>query len=417
MANPLETAKLLLKDTLAIRERSIQTATQLLEQTSVIRKKCEERYKETGVAYNVFKIAGISEREVPMCKVLTDLLNPKGFHYQGNVYLKLFMDMVVKPHSPMEKAGDLDLSKAKVNRQSSTNEGRLIDITVNDGKVFIPIEAKINAGEQPKQLSDYANESRKRNKAVGFIPVLFLTKDGHKSEQQVPKDDYVCISFEKDIISWLEACLEKTKEVEPVREVITQYIKAIKSFCGNMEDEEMEKKIQELIMSSDDNYEAALKIRDAVKELNCKSRAWEIFKNQILNLVTKKLSDTKYEEADDDWCFLEIMLGNGCKFQVNYDMKSLAIEAVKAKTVITDKATDKIREIMFEKTGVRDEEWGKRFIWASKNVKYRDDLEGYEGDMYMYKLYQIYKDDPQSVAGWIVSIAEELKKIKTANGD
>ena len=215
------------KDTLAIREKSINEATELLKKTSVIREKREEWYKETGMAYNVFEAAGISRKEVQMCNVLTDLLKRKGLHYQGNLYLKHFRDMVVIPH--IKKAGKLELSEAKVKKQSSTKEGRLIDIEINDGKIFIPIEVKIKAPEQPKQLSDYADYSREKNKIVGFIPVLFLTPNGDESKEAKPKD-YVCISFEKDIIPWLEVCLRETEKAEPVREIIKQYIIAIKSF-------------------------------------------------------------------------------------------------------------------------------------------------------------------------------------------
>ena len=104
MANSLEKATLLLNETLAIQKKSIETAELLLEKTSDIRKECEKRYKETGETYNVFKAAKIHEDERKMCNVLVDLLDPKGSHYQGDVYLKLFMDMVVKPLSSLEKA-------------------------------------------------------------------------------------------------------------------------------------------------------------------------------------------------------------------------------------------------------------------------------------------------------------------------
>jgi hypothetical protein len=119
---------------------SIQTTALLLTHVSELAERFEEQYRKTGMKYNIFKIAGISEREVIMCRVLADFLNPKGLHYRGGVYLKLFVDMVIRPLA--ENAGGLDLSKAKVVTEYSINENRRIDIVIEDGVFFIPIEVK-----------------------------------------------------------------------------------------------------------------------------------------------------------------------------------------------------------------------------------------------------------------------------------
>ena len=415
MANSLETATILLNETLAIREKLIQTAEQLLKDTSVKHKNCEKRYREEGTAYNIFKAAGISKKEVPMCNVLLDLLKPEGLHYRKSVYLGHFMDMVVIPYIKKAVGLDLskkfDLSKAKVKKQSSTDESRLIDIEISDGKVFIFIEAKINAREQPKQLSDYADHSEKTNKAVGFIPVLFLTPNGRDSDEGTPKNRYVPISFERDIVSWLDACLEleETKKAPPVREVLQQFINAIKSFCGNMEDEEMEA-INDLIMVSKDSYTAALMIHDAVNKLDFDGKVREIFKEQILSLVREKLPDAEYVvdgEGSDAWYCLIIPVGNGCKLCVNYDMQCLTVESQQVE------AAEKIGKIMYSATGGahnQNEGWGKGVIWANTDASVKcPGIKDTDNDsIYKYDLYQICSKDPQSVANWIVSIANAL---------
>ena len=396
---------------------SIQTAGQLLKDTLAIRKKFEDQYRKTGTAYNIFKAAGIRKKEVPMCNVLLDLLDPKGLHYRGNIYLELFMDMVVTPR--IKKAAALDLSKTKVKKQSSTDEGRLIDIEISDGKIFIFIEAKIDAREQPKQLEDYADFSRKMNTSVGFIPVLFLTKNGRKSDQQVSEDKYVPISFEKDILLWLETCLEKTEETPPVREVLKQFIKAIKSFCGNMEDEAMEQAINDLVMVTRDSYAAALMIHDAVNKLDFDGKVREIFKEQILSLVKEKLPDAEYVvdgEGSDAWYCLVIPVGNGCKLRVNYDMQCLTVESVNASQQVSAEAADKIGKIMSSATGAHNEaaRWGNFFIWANADASVKcPGIEDTDDDrIYKYELYRICSKDPQSAANWIVSIANELKNIQ-----
>ncbi|MDR0290719.1 MAG: PD-(D/E)XK nuclease family protein, partial [Treponema sp.] len=59
----------------------------LLEQCSAVLKGFESNDAQTGRKYNIFKIANINEKEVIMCRVLADLLDPKGLHNQGDIYL------------------------------------------------------------------------------------------------------------------------------------------------------------------------------------------------------------------------------------------------------------------------------------------------------------------------------------------
>jgi hypothetical protein len=60
-------------------------------------------YFSKGLKYNIFKIAEISEKEVIICRVIADLLNPKGCHYKGDRYLKIFLD-ILNPYSKSVKS-------------------------------------------------------------------------------------------------------------------------------------------------------------------------------------------------------------------------------------------------------------------------------------------------------------------------
>ena len=46
--------------------------------------------ENTGNQFNIFEIIGISTREVYMCRILAELLNPNGCHCQRTKYLDLF---------------------------------------------------------------------------------------------------------------------------------------------------------------------------------------------------------------------------------------------------------------------------------------------------------------------------------------
>jgi hypothetical protein len=390
-----------------------QNVALLLNRVSEIVKKFEDQYRKTALKYNIFKVAGISEKEVKMCRVLADFLNPKGLHYRGDVYLKLFIDMIMKPL--VEKTGGLDLSKVKVTTEYPIDENRRIDIVIDDGTIFIPIEVKINAGEQENQVSDYAACSRRKNNTAGFIPVFFLTPKGHNPAEAAAKD-YVCISFEKHIVPWLSKCLnlEETDKVPPVREIVKQYIKAIKSFCNHMEDEAMENAINDLIIQTDDSYKAALLIYEAVNSeaLNFDQKAYELFKDQISKLVKDKNNKAKYhEEVEEEWYYIDIPFRKNYRLCINYNWKSISVEVTGTNNLVSAAEADKIRKTMSGITGVSDKNWGDNVIWASSEIKYPG-LENTDNEnIYTYELYRIYSKNPEAVADQIVSMTKILENI------
>ena len=393
---------------------SIHTTALLLGHITTIVKNYEEQYRKTGLSYNIFKIAKIADRELIMCRVLADLLNPKGLHNQGDAYLKLFLETVVKAF--IAKIENFNFAKAKVSTEYLINENRRIDIIIDDGTIFIPIEVKIHAGEQERQIPDYAAFSRRMNEAFGFIPVLFLTPEGYKSVE-ASKDDYISISFKNHIIPWLVKCLnlEETEKKSPVREIIKQFIRAIKSFCGYLEEQEMENAISTLIAESRDNYEAALRVHEAVNSddaLDFGDKIYELFKDTIFNLVKAKIPETKYIEKDDeDWYFFQIPIGKDYFFYVNFNME-LAIEPAAASISTVSEMANKIKRKMSDITGFRNEEdWGEGYIWASSHVKYPG-LENIDNDkIFNYELYRVYIKEPQAVADRIVSMVTSLRNI------
>jgi len=58
----------------------ISAVENMLKEISAATLEFEKRCRETGGTYNVFAAAGIGWKEVPMCRVLADLLNPEGIH-------------------------------------------------------------------------------------------------------------------------------------------------------------------------------------------------------------------------------------------------------------------------------------------------------------------------------------------------
>jgi hypothetical protein len=78
-------------------------------------------------------------------RFLCSMLNPKGQHYQGNVFLKLFLEEL-----PVGLRNFIDPERAMVIREKDS-----IDILIHDGEHALVIENKINAPDQRYQISRY----------------------------------------------------------------------------------------------------------------------------------------------------------------------------------------------------------------------------------------------------------------------
>jgi hypothetical protein len=388
-------------------ERTLETnAARLLNGVTNIIKCYEAQWQKTGEKYNIFKIADIARKEVIMCRVLADLMNPRGKHGQGSRYLGLFRETIASklPGRPV-----LDLEHTRVTTEYVIDENRRIDIVLEDGNVFVPVEVKIGAGDQLNQLADYFTFARTKNRN-NHIPVLYLTVDGHEppdfSKDGIGKDGYVPLSFKNDVLVWLEACArENTPETTiPVRENLRQLIAAVKSLCGRSEDAEMDKAIADLITQSEDTFRAAVAISGTLQEFDNGSK--ELFKGSILDMVKKELPQA-WEYLDEGWHGIGIPLLRGqYALFFNYDWKSIEIGR-------DDKADPATEEKLSAKmSGITryDNERVPNIVWATSRARYPG-MENVNKSSYVYELYRQYTKNPDGVARQIVSIARALEAV------
>jgi hypothetical protein len=382
----------------------------LLTRTIGVIKKYKEIYRHTGAKYNFFKIARIDEDEVEICRFIADLLNPQGLHYKGNIYLELFKENVLK-NTGVEVYQELDTKRAVVETEHYTDKGKRIDIAIqNQNNIFIPIEAKIKALDSDNQISHYWEYAKKINGKD--VPVLYLTKEGSEPRENSVKNSdkykYKCISFSKNILSWLEACLKcsETITTPPIREIIVQLIATIKSFCGIMEDAEMDKEISKLIMESEDTIRAALAIKDILAKLY---ERWELFKGPIFNAVKDVLPNARVFEKEDGWDAICVWVKNSkYALWLNYEWTLVVItredDNVKPDSMEEKRLADKMSEI----TGVQAAAAGT-WIWQSGKTFHYPGLENVGEDVYPYQLHKQYSEHPEEVAQRIISIAQALE--------
>lgn len=266
----------------------------LLKEISEISKKHKTINQKTGGFFNIFQILNVDTDEVRICRFIYELLNPEGSHYQGTIYLELFMENVL--NITLDKD---EYKSIKVYREYVIDNGRRIDLVIKAQKKTIPIEVKIYAGDQQDQCFDYYKVARKSK-------LYYLTLDGHSPEEHSVKgltrinDTYkeiINISFEKEIMLWLKKCLENmnTIKIAPIREVILQMISNIKNLTDDRRDEE-QMEIKDRLLLSRENLESAIEIENALP-LARTELMLELFNNIYKEMLEKGKEVLVYDKG------------------------------------------------------------------------------------------------------------------------
>ena len=234
----------------------------LLKNTGSIIKKYDDIALETGGNFNIFDITRIENKEVIVCRLLAELLNPKGRHGQKTAYLKIFLRSCLGI-----EFSEGELENMRVTKEKSIDGGRLIDIAIEGNGRFIPIEVKIWAGDQGDQCYDYYKYARKYDKNA---KIVYLTPFGHKpsegSRRELTDNNMVLLSFNVHILQWLEKCLALPGTIRkaPIREILIQFISSIKKFTKQSEN--MPKMdIVKLLSENEENMRNAQCIADTME--------------------------------------------------------------------------------------------------------------------------------------------------------
>lgn len=256
----------------------------LLESIIALNKQGNLQPKENR--YNIFSVLGIQEKEVLTCRMIADLLNPRGQHNMGSAFLNLFVRDVLH----MDKVDAKILDRAVVTAEYTIDAERRIDIVIEIGEIFIPIEVKIFAGEQKSQCYDYYKFARSKDKEA---KVIYLTRFGYMpsgysmdgEDGSVPEEDMVCISFRDDITCWLKQC--STISSPEISDIIAQFACSIEKITDCAE--EVIDKVSDELIKSPETLRAGIQIADAINE--AKSRILYAvlaeFENQMIPLEAK----------------------------------------------------------------------------------------------------------------------------------
>ncbi|PHN30495.1 PD-(D/E)XK nuclease family protein [Pseudomonas sp. ICMP 460] len=231
----------------------------LLPCTAILRAKY---HREPG--FNLFSVLRTSSDEVYLhSRFLSHLLDPHGSHGCGVDLLRTFLEVM--------KVEGFDVNTATVHA-----EYKSIDVFVRNrqGQAIV-IENKIYARDAYEQLYRYDQLVKREGYRETWI--LYLTLDGSEPAEHSKKElDVSLISYETDVIRWLERCLPLVARNAGLRESIFQYIELLQRLTstdqGGKYMEELKKKLKE-----GDNLLLVADINRAYKEVQVELQAelWE----------------------------------------------------------------------------------------------------------------------------------------------
>lgn len=266
----------------------------LLENVQAVTNKYEELSKRNGEEFNIFSILKMERLEYHTHSAfLYELLNPKGSHNQGDVYLKTFVRDILE-------IKDFKWENAIVERERYIGVDGRIDLIIESRTDLLIIEIKIDAGDQKNQLKRYERYAKSTGKDY---KIYYLTLLGDEASQISVGDnreevDYTCLSFSSDILRWLKKSVRvgNTPLIPIIRESLVQYIKLVEKITGQ-DTGEVNMEIKRLLLK-DDNLKYADKLVQAIPyaKAEIEYRFWKKFYEQY-NPIIKELG-FEYEEDD-----------------------------------------------------------------------------------------------------------------------
>jgi hypothetical protein len=232
-------------------------ALELLRFTEAHQRHTDALARATGDRFNVFQILRIGHLEVKThSPMLAELLNPKGTHDQGAVFLRLFLSRF--GISPFDADASTVRQEYYAGPVTEKSGGRL-DIVIRDGRgAMILIENKIYAGDEDNQMTRY----REFNEGARLF---YLTLDGRDpsnlSEEKLKS--FECISYATDIMAWLYDCRKEAVSLPRVRESITQYIHLIEDLTDQSTTMRMNHELIAEILRNKESLQAFYTLKQA----------------------------------------------------------------------------------------------------------------------------------------------------------
>lgn len=239
-----------------------------LNQVKNMIRESEEETAKRALEFNIFHTLHANDKEVMMCRMLYEFLNPRGSHGRGAEYLRWFLENILE----LDDVAVDEPGQAKVFREYVIEDSdRRIDIYIDTPYRAIPIEVKIYAKEQNNQCLDYyayANAENRKKLIKRKWRMAYLTQYGTMPSPYSTGNDKHCIdsikaiSWSVHILDWMKMIRQSQESNANVYEVITQYIGVIEEFTNQKKGLVYEKMDNTGLLDGRDNMKAAQAISE-----------------------------------------------------------------------------------------------------------------------------------------------------------
>lgn len=189
--------------------------------------------KRLATGFNVFDL--IEPDENKLSDVLADLLDPKGTHGQGDLFLHLIFQRFGLGSDPRLRTKDATVRR-EAPMPGTSKDHRRMDVFVDAG-LWLAIENKVDSQEQQDQVRDYLKHLHQcRPSQPVQNKVIYLTPDHRPPDSLNPSElenhqksgRLHCWSYNDELGDWLKAC-RRDCEAEKIRDFLSDFITYIES--------------------------------------------------------------------------------------------------------------------------------------------------------------------------------------------
>ena len=195
----------------------------LLEKLKILSMKYEKLDENNSDKFNIFSILLKSSDEVNLhSKFIYELINPNGSHQQNETFLNLFIQEINSENSEKIIIEPLSVYREKNN----------IDILLKSKNQAVIIENKIYTEDHSNQLSKYLTLIEKEGYSKEKISLIYLTLFNEEPNEKKVKDIVINVTYETNIINWIELCIKEVATIPTLRETLVQYLMLIKKLTN-----------------------------------------------------------------------------------------------------------------------------------------------------------------------------------------
>ena len=270
--------------------------------------------------FNIFDYMRGDEMGLSRC--IASLLNPKGTHGQGNLFLKEFLKLIDEVQSDNESTKhwvDTVTDGCQVDLEKQANGKRRIDVYLrfNDGEI-IGIENKPWACDQEDQLKEYADYIKNQIKPSKWLLIYLSNFNPANSEYSIStpqrkelekSGNFIWLNY-AELVEWLKFCAQNSKALN-VRIFIEELAKFVSTKINGDLDMSEITEVKSIILKSAENLKSAFHVSKVIR--NVKEDLIEMFHNDL----KKKLEDKNFilvwdESMSKGW-------KSGSSFGVKFD--------------------------------------------------------------------------------------------------